>query len=822
MDNLLPNELEELILCSCCHLTFNDTDAIPKLFSCRHYFCLKCINTILLKGKELYCIHCWKRTELPQADMKPESLPTYNAILYLSQNMINIKVKKLMTHPESDAKNQFPSTSSGAGTSGGGAGTSNSANVNLNSKARFNESCLTHAMPNSLWCLKCNEQVCRACATAEEHRNHTIKSQSEAKETIYNDILSDLMKMQKKLAELQHLVFKQRDFLLKILEGCTTLKSQIETELINHLPTLEISDIRSHLAKAKLTLTLMENQQSPAEAYKLFNSLQIEKHRLQTKYNEMLLQCKLEDLIQHYGSLLDFDLLKQISVNLNSGIEASFSFNANNASTSHANSLGAKTGTSAVVGSGLNHLKTSSKTNNSSSTNNDSNNNSETNDHKSNKDSIINNGSDSNDTNNNSHSNSNCSSNLSTADKNNPNSSYATLNYNRVFINLGHNNLILLLANYCVTQLYSHHILTSKTLSHMTTTSSSPMTSLSLPNTTANCSSNLFLGGLGMVGIVPDQYQLSSSMQEHLMQKYSELTSSSPATTSTNPLNYLQSNEMIGNGSLASGSGGSYVSVARQLHRPTTTGLGQSLQTPPPHPPPFISAAELNGMSMPIAIIQHHLQQQSSAAHLHHHSQQQSNGVLIATTSAISSSTTTNSQASTSIVQNPTVHVYPIYFFNIEINGNPFGRILIEVRSDVAPKMAKNFGALCTGELGFGYKGCHIFQCWENESIITGDFELNNGRGGRSVFEESFFMPDDTKILAIRGSVGMRRSQKRHDNMGLVGSQFRIILREMRGFTGIFAFVVEGLDLVDKISKAGDSAGKPQSNVIIVNCGKWQ
>lgn len=99
---------------------------------------------------------------------------------------------------------------------------------------------------------------------------------------------------------------------------------------------------------------------------------------------------------------------------------------------------------------------------------------------------------------------------------------------------------------------------------------------------------------------------------------------------------------------------------------------------------------------------------------------------------------------------------------------------------------------------------------------------MNNGRGGRSVFEDSFFMPDDTKILAIRGSVGMRRSQKRHDNLGLVGSQFRIILREMRGFTGIFAFVVEGLDLVDKISKAGDSAGKPTSNVIIVNCGKWQ
>lgn len=262
MDNLLPNELEELIVCSCCHLNFNDSDAQPKLFSCRHYFCLKCISTILLKGKELYCIHCWKRTELP--DTKPESLPTYNAILYLSQNMINIKTKKIIN----SNKNQFSPTNISS---------------NLTNKIRSNENCLTHAMPNSLWCLKCNVLVCRACASTEDHRNHTVKSLNEAKEAIHNDVLSELIKMQKKLTELQHLVFKQRDFLLKILESCTTLKTQIETELINHIPTLEISDIRGNLSKAKLTLTLLEHQPSPAEAYRLFTSLNIEKQRLHFK-----------------------------------------------------------------------------------------------------------------------------------------------------------------------------------------------------------------------------------------------------------------------------------------------------------------------------------------------------------------------------------------------------------------------------------------------------------------------------------------------------------------------------------------------------------
>lgn len=149
-----------------------------------------------------------------------------------------------------------------------------------------------------------------------------MKSLHEARESIHSDMLADFGKMQKKLSELQHLVFKQRDFLLKILEACTTLKTQIETELINHIPTLEISEIRNGIAKAKVTLNMLETQQSPAEAHKLLTQLFMEKQRLQSKHNEMVLQCKLEDLIQHYGSLLDFELLKQVSSNLSSGIEA--------------------------------------------------------------------------------------------------------------------------------------------------------------------------------------------------------------------------------------------------------------------------------------------------------------------------------------------------------------------------------------------------------------------------------------------------------------------------------------------------------------------
>ena len=59
----------------------------------------------------------------------------------------------------------------------------------------------------------------------------------------------------------------------------------------------------------------------------------------------------------------------------------------------------------------------------------------------------------------------------------------------------------------------------------------------------------------------------------------------------------------------------------------------------------------------------------------------------------------------------------PRVFLDVEIGGKYAGRITIRLRSDIVPKTAENFRALCTGifhlcfvdvllgEKGFGYEG---------------------------------------------------------------------------------------------------------------------
>ena len=89
----------------------------------------------------------------------------------------------------------------------------------------------------------------------------------------------------------------------------------------------------------------------------------------------------------------------------------------------------------------------------------------------------------------------------------------------------------------------------------------------------------------------------------------------------------------------------------------------------------------------------------------------------------------------------------PHCYFKIQVdNETPF-RVVFELRPDMAPKMVKNFVELCKGlEDGRGYQGSRIFRAKANDHILGGDFENDDGTGGRSAYDEKYFLAEQCPL----------------------------------------------------------------------------
>ena len=71
----------------------------------------------------------------------------------------------------------------------------------------------------------------------------------------------------------------------------------------------------------------------------------------------------------------------------------------------------------------------------------------------------------------------------------------------------------------------------------------------------------------------------------------------------------------------------------------------------------------------------------------------------------------------------------PRVFFDVEIGGQKFGRIVMVLRADVVSRTAENFRCLCTGEKGFGFKNNFFHRLISRFMCQEGDMTNGNGTG---------------------------------------------------------------------------------------------
>lgn len=164
-------------------------------------------------------------------------------------------------------------------------------------------------------------------------------------------------------------------------------------------------------------------------------------------------------------------------------------------------------------------------------------------------------------------------------------------------------------------------------------------------------------------------------------------------------------------------------------------------------------------------------------------------------------------------------------FFDIGIDGQPAGRVVLGLFGNTAPKTVENFRALATGEKGksasgatLHYKGTPFHRVIPGFMLQGGDLTAGNGTGGESIYG-STFADEDFSLRHERP--GMLSMANRGPNTN--GSQFFITTVPTPWLDGrhvVFGRVIEGMDVVRKVEALGSQSGRTLRAVSILDAGE--